>query len=74
VHVHDLGVGRIDLAFNQLAVEIEDGEISGFKLSKELVAVSRIVSVLGTRTLKLPWWLIEIAPVRTSMFALSITA
>ena len=32
VHVHDLGVGRIDLAFNQLAVEIEDGEIFRFQI------------------------------------------
>jgi hypothetical protein len=33
-----------------------------------------MVSVPGTRALKLPWWLIEIAPVRTSEFALSMTA
>ena len=49
-------------------------KFSGFRLSKELVAVSRIVSVLGTRTLKLPWWLIEIAPTRTRKFAPSTTA
>src|SRR5918992_2230560 len=47
---------------------------SAFRLSKELVAVNRMVSVLGTRTLKLPWWLMEMAPTRTRKFAPSTTA
>jgi hypothetical protein len=32
VHVNNFCVGRIDFAFNQFAVEIEQREILGFKI------------------------------------------
>ena len=71
----DLGVAGVDLAFAmRLPSRSKTARFSGFRLSKELVAVSKIVSVLGIRTLKFPWWLIEMAPVRTKKFAPSTAA